>query len=513
MNNEGRVKNSAKNIITGIVVQAVNVLLGLIVRTVFIRQLSIEYLGINGVFSNILTMLSLAEMGIGSAIVYHMYKPIAENDYVMLSKLMNLYKRSYRVIGCVIGVVGLSLTPFLDFFISDKPNIPNLQYIYLLFLSNTVLSYFFAYKRSIISADQKVRILHAFKLAFFLIRSVLQIVVLLVYKDFILYLVIQIACTVFENISISIFADRKYPFLNTNNSEMLSKNERGVILKDIRALFIYKIGSTVLDGTDNLIISATDGVVSVGLLSNYALVSGSVQAFLSMVDSSITASVGNFVAKETKEKCESLFYSICFSFFVLYGSACMGLIGVLNPFVGWWFGESYLLEFPITFIHCLNIYVFGLMIPVWTFRSTMGLFRYGKWRPLFSAVINLIVSVWWAKSIGLIGVLLGTTFTRLVTNVWFDPYIVFSKGFKKTPLNYYKRWIQYLFILFISSLGSFAFQTYCRLHGFLDVLANGIFSSAVFLSLVYVIYRKTEEYSYLRAIIIGMFDSVKKRIV
>ena len=393
MNNKGRIENSVRNSATGIIVQACNMILGLVTRTFFIRYLSAEYLGVNGLFSNILTMLSLAEMGIGGAITYSMYKPIAQDDQKKIAQLMNLYRTAYCIIGIVIAVIGICIVPFLGYIIKDKPNIENLTLIYFLYLSNTVLSYFFAYKRSILSADQMERIIQYFTFAFQVIRYTVQVVVLILFKDFIVFLSIQIACTFLENLALSLYADKRYPFLKTYREEKLEPSERKKIFDNIKALFIYKIGSTALDGTDNIIISAFDGVISVGLLSNYGLITGSLRAFLDKVTSGVIGSVGNYIAKEDDKRHEQLLETITFLHYVLYGLLFVGCMGALQPFVRFWAGENYVLPYRIVFVYCLNIYIFGMMNAVWIFRSTMGLFIYGRWRPLVSAIVNIVVSI------------------------------------------------------------------------------------------------------------------------
>lgn len=510
MNNKSRVENSIRNSASGLMVQASNALMGLIVRTVFIHNLSSEYLGVNGLFSNILTMLSLAEMGIGGAITYSMYKPIATKDEKKIAQLMNMYRTAYRIVGAVVATLGVSLIPFLGIIIKDKPNIEHLTLIYLLYLSNTVLSYFFAYKRSIFSADQMERIINYFTLFFQVIRYSLQVLVIILFRNFIAYLAIQISCTVLENIALSRYADIKYPFLQKYRKEQLEKTEKSILFDNIKALFIYKIGSRALDGTDNIIISAFDGVISVGLLSNYALLTGALQAILSKISNSLTGSVGNYIAKENPESFEQLLENITFVHFILYGMLFVGGTGVLNPFVSIWAGEKYLLSESIVFVHCLNIYILGLMNSIWLFRSTMGLFVYGRWRPLISAIINVVVSIILAKQMGLIGVLLGTTITRITTNVWFDPYIVFKYGMKKSPIGYYLNWIKYLLVI-VTDYGIIMFlKQKLLLSGIGAVVLYGTMCIIIFAISVLILYRKSKQFSYFTSIMRRVSISVRK---
>ena len=496
MNKKGRIENSIQNSVLGVVVQGANVLLGLLVRTVFIHCLSREYLGVNGLFTNILTMLSLAEMGIGSAIVYNMYKPIAEGDEIQIAKLMNFYRRAYSIIGCLVAGFGLLITPFLDYVINGQPDIPHITAIYLLYLSNTVFSYFFAYKRSIFSADQRERVLHIFRLIFYIVRSALQIVMLVISKSFVAYLVVQILCTVFENIAISIYADREYPFLKKYKSSTLNKKQTKNIVENVKALFIYKVGSTALDGTDNIIISAFDSIISVGLLSNYSLVTGSAQLLLSQITTSLTSSVGNYMAQESSDKHEVLLERLTFLNFIIYGGSFVILASCLTPFVQVWAGTSYVLGFPVVFVHCLNMYIYGMMNSIWTFRSTMGLFVYGKWRPLVSAVINIVVSIFLAQWMGLLGVLFGTTITRVTTNVWYDPYVVYKYGLKKSALKYYSQWLRYFGLCCLLVVVLSVIVNMLPLSGVILLVASGVLSSALFALTVGVVFWRNKHLRY-----------------
>ena len=473
------------------------ILLNFINRTVFIKCLSAEYLGVNGLFTNIITILSLAELGFGEAIVYSMYKPLAGHDDYKLKSLMDLYASIYKIIGCVVGVLGILVIPFLDVLIKDKPNIPNITIIYLLFLLNSVSSYFFTYKRSIIIADQRRYIYSKYQLVFALIKVAAQIIILYLTRNFIIYLLIQILCTLAENISISLCANKLYPFLKSKEKLKLAVEEKNTIFTNVKALIIYKIGSVALDGTGNLIISAFVGVISVGKLSNYTLIIGSVAMLLTQIVSSITASVGNFIAKEGEDRQIYLFNVVNFTHFILYSICSVCLLFLLTPFVSLWVGNAYVLDNTTTIIIVLNFYINGMMNPVWTFRGTMGLFVYGRYRPLISALINLVVSIFLAKLMGLPGVLLGTTITRLATNVWFDPLIIYKYGFKKSVFKYYIKYIAYFAILLFCTMlvylatMSFSSNTWISLLGLLAICL--IITTAI----LYAIFHKTEEYKYL----------------
>lgn len=452
MNNESRTVNSIRNTFFSIVGQTFSIVLSFVVRFVFIRTLPTEYLGLNGLFTSVLTILSLAELGIGTAIIYAMYKPIAEHDEEKICILMKLYARVYTAIGLFVAIVGIAISPFLGSLIKDMPDIPGLTGIYFIFLFDTVASYFFAYKRSLISADQRESVLSLNHLCFIIIKSIVQIAVLITLKNFYIYLFIQVACTLCENIRVSVIVDKLYPFLKEYNGHgHLSKQEKYEIIENIKALFIYKAASVFLGGIDNLVISSQIGVICVAIYSNYLMIINSLTNVINMFTASITASIGNFVATEDVQDQRKLFERVVFIVFLMYGFSSVCLYTLFNPFMEIYGGKNLLLSNNAIILIILNFYITGMMSPIWTFRTTMGLFIYGRWRPVISAVINFVLSMIFAKYWGIEGVLIATAISRITTNLWFDPYIVYKKGWGISPAQYYCTFIKCSIIVIISS--------------------------------------------------------------
>lgn len=469
-----RTKNSIKNIIFGMVGQAISILLSFVSRTVFIYILGTNYLGVNGLFSNILSMLSLAELGVGSAIIYNMYKPLANKDEGKLKSLMQLYSRAYRIIGTIVAIIGISIVPFLDFIIKDKPNISNLTLIYLLFLLNSVTSYFFIYKSSIIIADQKNYIITIKQQVFNLIQVTLQIIVLLLTKSYILYLIIQIICNFMLNLSISKKADEIYPFLKEKNIEGLDKKSQKDILKHVTAMMSHKVGGVVVNGTDNILISSFVGVYWVGIYSNYILITGMINRFLSQIFSAITASVGNLNAKESKEKAYEVYEKLLFLNFWIYGfcSICLGVL--VNPFITFWLGKQFLMTNTAVLVITINFYLMGMRQTTITFNSTLGLFWNDRFKPWIEAAINIIISIILLNKFGIIGVFLGTLISTVTTSVWVDPYILYKYGFNKSIALYFIRYIKYILVTAIGGIITQLCVIMINYNGFIGLLIKGI---------------------------------------
>lgn len=302
MRKKSRTEYSVLNIITGLGGYALNTVLGLVCRMVFTRTLSAEYLGVSGLFTNILSMLSLAELGIGSAIVYALYKPLAVDDKEKVASLVKFYGQCYRVIGVAVAVIGVALMPFLHLLI-DEPNIQeNIYLLYGLYLFNAASTYFFSYRASLLMAAQQNYIVTGVNYIITVAQSVLQIIWLFATHHYIGYLIIQCVGAFVYNIVVSYIARKEYPYIAEKNIKPLDKDEKGVLARNIRALVIWKLCGLLVNSTDNIIITFFNGLATVGLASNYTLLSGTLNSLLNQLFNGITASVGNLNAVESKEK-------------------------------------------------------------------------------------------------------------------------------------------------------------------------------------------------------------------
>lgn len=466
MEKKTRTEYSILNIMTGLGGYAVNTILGLVCRMVFTRTLSADYLGVNGLFTNILTMLSLAELGIGSAIVYALYKPLAENDEDKVASLMKFYGSCYKGIGIVVAIIGFFLIPFLDVLITDQPSIKeNLYLIYGLYLFNTASTYFFSYRSALITAAQQNYIVAGVSYLITIIQSVFQIIWLITTHVYIGYLIISIIGTIIYNILISYIAKQKFPYISSRNIQSLDYKEKKGLLKNVRALMVWKLSGLLVNSTDNIIITYFGGLATVGLSSNYTLLSTTLNSLLNQLFSSITASIGNFNASESVDNKVKMFNIINLSNFWLFGWGSIGIFVLSTDIVHLMFGAEYTLALKIPFVIALNFYMVGIQNAVWTFENTLGLFRQGRYLQVVTAAINLICSMWLGKKWGLFGILLATAIARLLTGSWFDAFKLYKYGFSRSVLPYYKKRILYFVTLiivggicyFISDLVAFSF--------------------------------------------------------
>ncbi|SCI71424.1 lipopolysaccharide biosynthesis protein [Intestinibacter bartlettii] len=448
MNDNSRVLNSVRNILTGFLGQFITLITGFVSRTVFIQCLATEYLGVSGLFTNILSVLSLAELGIGTAINYALYKPLAEKNEEEVSRYMNFYSKAYIVIGIVIFVIGIVLLPFLKYLIKDAPDIKeNLNLIYLIYLTNTSIGYFFAYKISLINADQRNYIVAAINYVAVVLQAIVQIVVLLLTKNFLLYLMVQFIFSIAQNLVIHFTANKLYPFLKKNKELKLNKNKKMKLISDIRDLMINKLSGILVNNTDNLIITYFKGLSIVGICSNYNLLIGIINTVLLQFFNGVLASLGNLNAIETREKREKYFRIMNFANFWMFGFCTICIITLINDVITIWIGTEYLLPNSIKYVLAANFYIIGMQNSVWSYKVTSGIFKQGRFILAIMAMINLVLSIILGNRWGLFGVLFATTIARLCTNVWYDPYAVYKIAFKKSPKSYYFEYIKNIIIM------------------------------------------------------------------
>lgn len=444
---ESRTRNVSRNAVFGLITQIIRIFLEFIIRTVFIKKLGEDYLGVNGLFTNVLTILSFAELGIGNAIIFNMYKEVANENIEKLKSLMAFYKKAYITIGIAVLTIGGLITPFIPKIINGKPNISdNIFLIYVLFLINTGISYFFAYKKSIISAYQKEYIISTIKLISEILKSILQILVLIIFNDYILFLIIQIVSTLLDNLIASIEANRRFKFLKDKNVKPLPQTEKSKIFTNVRALVMYKFGSVILNGTDNIIISSMLNIATVGIVSNFNLIINTLTTLIASVLNGFTSSIGNLNSNNDVSKQEDILNELQIICVWIYGFCSIMFIILANDFMKLWIGSNYQLAYISVIAIGLHFYINGVQFAGYTYRTTMGLFEKGKYCPVIGSVINIILSIVLCKIIGLTGIILATSISRLLTTTWYDIYMIYKYKFKKSPIKYYSKYLFYFVI-------------------------------------------------------------------
>lgn len=493
-----RVENSIRNTIYALSTQIFSMLMSFAVRTVFIHTLGKEYLGFNGLFSNIFSILSLTELGMGTAIVYSMYKPVAQGDHRKVAALLNLYRIFYRIVGTIIAVLGLSLLPFLNYLVSGIRDIPELRIIYLLYLSSSVISYFFVYKKSILTVYQQDYISSRIDLIINFIQGIIQIVILILWHNYILYLIILILTVFFSNLLNSLYVDHKYQYLKEYRSEKVGKETKKKIYTDVKAIFVSRISSAIVTSTDNLLISAFISTIILGLYSNYLMLIGVVNTITSKMIDSLTGSVGNLIAVESIERVYLIFKRVWFINYWLVAFSSISFFILANPFIILWVGKSYLLSSGIIFMIALNLFMRLIRNTFLMFNNAFGHFVELKKKNIIEPIINMIASLLFILvfKMGIVGVLLGTFVSNITTNFWFEPYLIFKKcqvGLKE----YFKIVGKYLLTNIVAGGLTYILCDICITGNSWVLFFVRIVICCLVINLTMILfYRKTDEYHY-----------------
>ena len=455
-----RFRNSVKNIAFGLGGQILNIIMSLIYRYVLNHTLSSVYLGVNGLFTNILMVFSLADLGVGTAIIYALYKPIAEGDTRKIQALMKMYQKAYVMIGFIIVGLGLVLTPFIEMLIkSDSALPPNIKLIFMMYVLNTASTYFFSYKGTLITANQKNYIVTNVVYSTSILCYGIQIVLLYLTHNFILTLSIQVATNTLQSIITLIIANRMYPYIRGKNDAVLLPEEKKGIYRNMGSLMFYRTGQVVINGTDSIIISSLVGIVENGFYSNYNLLTTTIRNLLQQVFTAVTASIGNLAVVDKSERRLEIYNTLYFANFWMFGFAAVCFFSLFQPFVSLAFGVDKLLGMTEIVFIVLNFYLIGMRNVNIVFRDTMGVFKEGRYVPIISAIVNIAVSIICAKLFGLVGAFMGTTISMLATLVWMEPVVLFNNGFKTSVAPYFKQYIKYFLVTTIATAATYFITT------------------------------------------------------
>lgn len=492
---ESRINNSAKNLISKLGISIIMVMLGFVTRKVFVDNIGVEYLGLNGLLSNILGIMSLLEGGFATSVVYNMYKPLAEDDRPKILALLQLFRKVYIWIAIGISVFGICLYPFIGHFMKDGENLRYVGVVYFIFLFNSVINYFSAYKWSLINASQKVYKLTFINLFYQIGLSLSKLAILYYTKNYILFLIIESLFNIGYNIAVVYKANQLFPYIKTREHYFVDEKTKNNIITNIKALFINKIGGYFMHSTDNLIISSFVSVASVGLYSNYTLITGLAKSLVSQSLDSFSASVGNLIASESTEKVYSVFKTCFFINFILVSIPIIVFCNTLTPLVRWWLGADYLLGNFIVWMILFNFYIDSIRTTALTFKIKSGIFIQDRWTPFLQGVINVVLSLLFVKKWGIAGVLIATSISILSIGFWQFPNLCYKYIFKRGLWDYFRRLIVYSLVgilcIFFSHYICSKVQVKCL---FLSIITKGLITISVIILMYWTAFHRTEQY-------------------
>ena len=496
-----RFQKSLRNSVVTLGGQLVNLAVGFLVRMVFIRCLGKDYLGVNGVMESMLTLLSVTELGIGTSITFALYGPIERGDREKIGILMGFFRRTYHVIGFVTLAAGLALIPFMQYFTQDAADVPHLLLIYLLFLGNTVLSYFFSYKRTLISAYQDHYINSLNQDLFGLLKHCLQIVVMLVWRSYIGYLLIALVCVLLSNVFISRYCDRKYDFLKQYRRSRLPQEDKALMKRSVISLIYQKVGAALVTGTDNLMISRV-GIAELGVYSNYSMVISTINVLIYNVLRSINGSIGNLMVQNDTAHKYRVYREFVFTNFCLFSVLAAGIAACMQRFIVMFAGGSdWLLDKSILAIVVLNFYLNGMRQPNVMVIEAAALFNRLRPKTVAEVLVNLIVSILFLVvfRMGIYGVLLGTTVSMVSVCIWWEAWAVHKYAFGCSPARFALRYMEYLLTAAVACGAAWWINTLVSLEGIAGFIVCGLLGAGIAGALIVLLFGRTEEFRRLLA--------------
>ena len=433
-----RTENVKRNIFYSYLGAVLTSAFSVICRTIFVYKLGADYLGVSGLFTNVLGVLSFTELGIGSAIVFALYRPIADNDREKIKSLLALYKWAYRLIALLVTIIGILLLPFLGALVNTEIPLFEIRIYYLVFLFNTVSSYFVSYKTSYVSALQMEYVVTNATTVGTIITNIFQIILLFLGGNYLGYLLVAAIIGLVQKIVTVCYLNIKFPILIEKNVKALDGETKSAIWKNVKALIIHKVGDVSVNQTDNIIISAFVSTTAVGLLSNYTTLNTLISTFTNKFFGSFTASFGNMLAKESIEKQRRIFDTCDLLGFWIYGFVLIAFVTLSQPFITLWLGPKLLLDDITVVLYFISLYLAGMTLIPYNFKIAAGRFNEDKWVAFIQAITNLVVSIVAIKIIGLPGIFVGTIVSRMIV-VIVRPYIVFKYVLKESPRGYFIR--------------------------------------------------------------------------
>ena len=505
-----KTKNASRNIIFGILLKIYQILLPFTMRTIMMYTIGVEYLGLNSLFTSVLQVLNLAELGVGSAMVFSMYKPIAEDDSVTICALMQLYKIYYRVIGGIILIVGLGLTPFIPKLISG--NIPADMNVYILYLLNlfaTVMTYWlFAYRNSVLQAHQRNDVASKVTLGTETVKYFLQVIALILFHNYYYFVIVLLFTQILNNLFIAVAAKKIFPQYKPEGN--LPKEEIRQINGKIRDLFTSKLGYTIVSSADTIVISAFLGLTVLAQYQNYYYIMSSIIGFMSIIYASITAGVGNsMLTKSIDQNYEEFcIFTLLVSF--VSGICCACFMGLYQPFMKLWMGEKLLLPFSLVVLLCVYFWIYEYIMMASVYKDAGGIWHRDRFRPLISGVVNLGFNLFTVKFIGLYGIVLSTIVSMAVISAPWITTNIFKLIFKRSSIKYVSKLCYYAFSAVVASFISYNAVGVIFVDGWIGLILKAIVCITVSSVIMLLLFFKMDEFADAVSLIARMLHLDKK---
>lgn len=504
-----RTKNTIRNLSWGYIYRGVAIILPFVFRTVMLKRMGADYLGMNSLFSSVLQIVNLSELGFGTAMVYSMYKPIAENDKEQICALLRFYKKIYFVIGCAVMGIGLIILPFIPHLIfGEYPNNINIYFVYCMFLGNSAISYFlFAYRGSLLNAFQRNDIESKILIGISIVRYTTEIVGIWVTREYYLFLIIELFTTVFTNIIKYIWTKKIYPeFIPKGNISIELKKD---IKKNALALMCHKVGYLILNSVDNIVLSVFMGVAIVANYTNYYYILNAVESMVIICFTGMTAGVGNSFITETVERNKDNFKKILFFNAWVVGWCSVCLLCLYQDFMELWVGNDYKFSNNIIMLMVVYFFVHNIRRTIITFRDGAGAWQDNKWQPIVSAIFNLIVNIVLVNIMGVAGVVISSIASMILIDI---PWESFKFCNKMGIDTWWYIWslVKYFIITTIVASGMYWAFSYICFDLVLNLLVKAVICGIVPNIVFLLCYHRKEECIFYKNLIIGYIKKIKE---
>jgi len=502
-----RSENALRNVATGIANKVLMLFLAFATRTLFIRLLGAEYTGVSSLYTNILSVLSLAELGLSNVLMFYLYGAIKDQNEDRICLLVQEFKKIYTGIIALVLSIGLILIPFLKYIVNSSLPANEVTIYYILYLVNSVASYFVVYRTMVIKADQKDYISNIVQTVTTVAMYVLQIVYLLIVRNFLGYLAIQVVCTISNNIILNFIALKKYPFLKGKVQNKVPVMDRKDLFGNIKATFLFKVSDTILDQTDSIIISIMFGTVFVGYYYNYYMLITYIVAIAGIIANGLVASFGNLNAEGNMDQSYKMF-RVALMGFAIFGTFCTACYAcVVQDFIPIWVGPEYVMDYGLVFAVLAVFYLRMVTNTMWMYRSSMGIFKEVQYINIVAAALNIVLSIVLGKCIGVPGIIVATALSRLLTSFWYEGKVVFERFEKSVSIYYMQQLKDFLICAVVVSL-SLLLCRFITFGGVGGLIVKLLIASAVTGIVELAIYFRSPEFRLMVQKIIGAFKKV-----
>ena len=509
-----RTEKALKNVMTSVISYFVLAILSFVIQRVLKMTLGAEYVGLAGLFTNIISGLSVIELGFGTAIIVNMYRPVADNDIKSILALLQFYKKIYYVIAVIVSVIGLCILPFIDTIIGETTVEIPAKAIFLLYLLDVVVSYLLSYKRSVLYANQKTYYVTFIHMIVIIVTNIIQIVVLITFKNYFWFLATNIALRITENIVINCLVNKIYPYVKTKDKYVLEKSVTDEIIKKVKGLFFHKISTFIVYGTDNIIISMVPGlgIIMVGVYSSYSMITTKLVGLIDNIFNSVTAGVGNLLLEDDREKIYKMFRNIQFMNAWIYIFFAISFYYVSFPFVELWMGKDFVLDNLTVLVIAVNMFVGGMRASFGIFKNAAGIFYEDRFIPIIEALINLIVSIPLAFIWGLKGVIIGTMCSNMLLYLYSYRKYVYGVLFEKNAGTYFKDLFRYVILFIVTFVVTAVAQNFVSMDSIVIQLLVVTIVCAIVPNIVIVLFNiRTEELKYIITLVIKMIPAKLKK--